>query len=48
MPTAKLDKALDMYYEDDDYTDPWRTPEAVVCITVTRKAPGCGTPGCLF
>ncbi|MFP6635367.1 MAG: alpha/beta fold hydrolase, partial [Dehalococcoidia bacterium] len=30
MPTAKLDKTLEMYYEDDDYTDPWRTPEAVV------------------
>jgi pimeloyl-ACP methyl ester carboxylesterase len=30
MPTVKLDDALEMYYEDDDYTDPWRTPEAVV------------------
>ncbi|MCH7605607.1 MAG: alpha/beta fold hydrolase [Chloroflexi bacterium] len=30
MPTAKLDDTLEMYYEDDDYTDPWRTPEAVV------------------
>ena len=27
MPTAKLDKTLEMYYEDDDYTDPWRTPD---------------------
>ena len=30
MPTVKLDESLEMYYEDDDYTDPWRTPEAVV------------------
>ena len=30
MPTAKLDDTLEMYYEDDDYTDPWRTPETVV------------------
>ena len=30
MPTAKLDESLEMYYEDDDYTDPWRNPEIVV------------------
>ena len=30
MPTAKLDESLEMYYEDDDYTDPWRNPETVV------------------
>ena len=30
MATVKLDSTLEMYYEDDDYTDPWRTPEAVV------------------
>ena len=30
MPTVQLDPTLEMYYEDDDYTDPWRTPEAVV------------------
>ncbi len=30
MPTARLDDTLEMYYEDDDFTDPWRTPEAVV------------------
>ena len=30
MPTANLDESLEMYYEDDDYTDPWRTPETVV------------------
>jgi len=30
MPTAKLDNTLEMYYEDDDFTDPWRTPETVV------------------
>jgi len=30
MPTAKLDESLEMYYEDDDYTDPWRDPETVV------------------
>jgi pimeloyl-ACP methyl ester carboxylesterase len=30
MPIAKLAGNLEMYYEDDDYTDPWRTPETVV------------------
>ena len=30
MPTVQLDPTLEMYYEDDDYTDPWRTPETVV------------------
>lgn len=30
MPTARLDDTLELYYEDDDYTDPWRKPEAVV------------------
>ena len=30
MPTVRLDDTLEMYYEDDDYTDPWRTPETVV------------------
>ena len=30
MPTAKLDDTLEMYFQVDDYTDPWRTPETVV------------------
>ena len=30
MPVASLRDGLEMYYEDDDYTDPWRTPETVV------------------
>ena len=30
MPIANLPGNLEMYYEDDDYTDPWRTPETVV------------------
>ncbi|HLF04422.1 MAG TPA: alpha/beta hydrolase [Dehalococcoidia bacterium] len=30
MPTVKLDPTLEMFYEDDDYTDPWRQPETVV------------------
>ncbi|MSQ06897.1 MAG: alpha/beta hydrolase [Dehalococcoidia bacterium] len=30
MPTVKLDPTLEMYYEDDDYTDPWRQPETIV------------------
>jgi 3-oxoadipate enol-lactonase len=30
MPTAQLPGDLEMFYEDDDYTDPWRTPETVV------------------
>ena len=27
MPKARLDDTLEMHYEDDDFTDPWRTPE---------------------
>ena len=30
MPFARIDDTLEMYYEDDDYTDPWRRPETVV------------------
>ena len=30
MPKIKLDPELEMYYEDDDYTDPWRAPETIV------------------
>ena len=30
MPVARLDDTLEMYFEDDDYTDPWRTPETVL------------------
>ena len=30
MPYARIDDTLDMYYEDDDFTDPWRSPETVV------------------
>ena len=30
MPFARLDDTLEMYYEDDSFTDPWRQPETVV------------------
>ena len=30
MPFARIDDTLEMYYADDDYTDPWRRPETVV------------------
>ena len=30
MPVARIDDTLDMYYEIDDYTDPWKTPETIV------------------
>ncbi len=30
MPYARIDYSLDMYYEDDDFTDPWRNSETVV------------------
>ena len=30
MPYARIDDTLEMYYEDDDFTDPWRRPETVV------------------
>jgi pimeloyl-ACP methyl ester carboxylesterase len=30
MPFARIDDTLEMYYEDDDYTDPWRPSDTVV------------------
>ena len=30
MPVARIDTTLDMYYEIDDFTDPWTTPETIV------------------
>jgi pimeloyl-ACP methyl ester carboxylesterase len=30
MPTVSLPGSLEMFYEDNDYTDPWRPPDAVV------------------
>ena len=30
MPVARIDDTLDMYYEVDDYTDPWKTPETII------------------
>jgi 3-oxoadipate enol-lactonase len=30
MPFAHIDDTLEMYYEDDDFTDPWRRAETVV------------------
>ena len=30
MPVARIDETLDMYYEIDDYTDPWKTSETIV------------------
>ena len=30
MPFAKIDDTLEMYYEDDNFSDPWRKPETVV------------------
>ena len=30
MPIAQLPGDLQMYYEDDDFTDPWTTAETVI------------------
>lgn len=32
MPQAHIDDTLDLYYELDDYTDPWTTPETILLI----------------
>ena len=32
MPSARLSPDLEMHYEVDDYTDPWRTPETILMI----------------
>ncbi len=34
MPVAKLPGNLEMYYEDDCYTDPWRSPETVETVVL--------------
>lgn len=30
MPWAKIEDNLDMFYDVDDFTDPWKTPETIV------------------
>ena len=32
MPKVRIDETLDLYYELDDYTDPWTTPETILLI----------------
>lgn len=32
MPTARIGPDLEMHYEVDDYTDPWRDPETVLML----------------
>ena len=32
MPTIHIDSSLEMFYREDDFTDPWRTPEAVLML----------------
>ena len=30
MPKVRIDDSLEMYYEDNDFTDPWKTPQTAV------------------
>jgi hypothetical protein len=30
MPTLQIDQDLALYYEDDDFTDPWRSAPAML------------------
>jgi len=32
MPKVRIDDTLNLYYELDDYTDPWTTPETILLI----------------
>src|SRR2546422_2542266 len=32
MPKVRIDDTLTLYYELDDYTDPWTTPETILLI----------------
>ncbi len=32
MPQARIDDSLTLYYEHDDYTDPWTSPETILLI----------------
>src|SRR5262245_60239048 len=32
MPKVRIDDALDLHYELDDYTDPWTMPETILLI----------------
>ncbi len=39
MPFAKLSDDLEMYYEVDNFTDPWKKPETVVLHHGTLLGP---------
>ena len=32
MPTVRIDETLDLYYELDDFTDPWTTPDTILLV----------------
>ncbi len=32
MPTIRIDDSLQMFYRDDDFTDPWASPESVLLL----------------
>ena len=37
MPIARIEPRLDMHYRVDDYTEPWRKPEAVLMVHGNRE-----------
>ena len=32
MPSVKIDDTLDMFYELDNFVEPWRTPETILLV----------------
>ena len=45
MPTAELPGDLRMYYEDDDFSDPWREAETVIMHHGQGRTASSSTPG---
>jgi len=32
MPSLRVSPDLDLFYRDDDFTDPWSTPETILML----------------
>ena len=39
MPTQRIDPSLEMYYELDNFTDPWHEPETILLLHGNEPRP---------
>ena len=46
MSTFRPSPDLDLHYQVDDFTDPWRQPKRSCCCTAMPRAGSRGTRGC--